>query len=119
MHRHTISFKNAFYGIWTALVTQVNVRIHFLLGSLVLLAAALLHLPLSSVLDLVLTIAIVLVAEMANTAIEALSDAVTREHNPYIKQAKDVAAGGVLLAAILAIIVGLIIFFPYILKIGN
>ncbi len=118
MHRHTISFKNAFYGIWTALTTQVNVRIHFLIASIVLVSAALLHLPLSSILDLILTISIVLMAEMANTAIEALADAVTTEQNPYIKVAKDVAAGGVLLTAILAIIVGLIIFVPY-LKMGN
>lgn len=112
-HHHTISFKNAFVGIWTALTTQANVRIHFLAGSLVLILAAFLHLPLSSILDLVLMIAIVLMAEMGNTAIEALSDAVTTKPDPNIKIAKDVAAGGVLLTAILALIVGLIIFVPH------
>ena len=113
--RHTISFHNAFAGIWTAVTTQNNLRIHFLLGSLVLFAAAYLRLSIENVLVLVLAIALVMVAEMVNTALEFLSNAVTLEQNHFIKHAKDVSAGAVLLSAIFAVLIGLMIFIPALL----
>jgi diacylglycerol kinase len=112
MLKHTISFKNAFTGIWTAITTQTNIRIHVLVGSVVLFAAAYLQIPLAEILVLILTIALVLLAEMVNTSIEFLSDSVTLEHREYIKHTKDVAAGGVLLTTIFAVCIGLIIFIP-------
>lgn len=115
MLRHTISFKYAFTGIWTALTTQLNLRIHFVIGSAVLLGAVYFRLNLTEILILILTIAIVIVTEMVNTSIEFLADGVTREHQEYIKHAKDVSAGAVLLSAIFAIIIGAIIFLPKIL----
>ena len=62
---------------------------------------------------LVLAMAIVWVAEAVNTAIEFLSNAVTEEHNLLIKKAKDTAAASVLLAALAAVIIGLLVFLPY------
>jgi diacylglycerol kinase len=115
MLKHTISFQNAFRGIWTAITTQTNIRIHFVVASLVLLTAVYLHLSIFDILVLVLTISIVMLAELINTSIEFLSDAVTLEHNEYIKQAKDVSAGAVLLSAIFAAIIGLMIFIPKII----
>lgn len=115
MQKHTISFQNAFRGIWTALSTQANIRIHFILASLVIFAAVYLQLSISHILVLVLTISMVILAEMLNTAIEFLSDAVTLEDNVYIKQAKDVSAGAVLISAIFAVIIGLVVFVPKIL----
>lgn len=115
MHKHTISFTHAFRGIWTALQTQTNLRIHFTIAALVLVAATVLRSSIFDIFVLVLTIMIMLFAEMVNTAIEFLADAVTLEHDPFIKQAKDVAAGGVLLAAIFAILIGLMVFLPKII----
>lgn len=115
MRKHTISFINAFKGIWTAVITQPNLRIHFVIGSLVLLFAAYFQLTFDKVVDLILAIMIVMVAEMANTAIEFMSDAVTLEHNEKIKFAKDVSAGAVLVAAIFAVIIGILIFLPELL----
>lgn len=57
-------------------------------------------------------IAMVLAAEIFNTAIENLSDAVTKEQNPHIKKTKDLAAASVLITAFFAFIIGLIIFLP-------
>lgn len=112
MLRHTISFRYAFTGIWTALTTQLNLRLHFLVGSLVLLGSVYFRLNLTEILVLILTISLVMVTEMVNTAIEFLANGVTLEHQEYIKHAKDVSAGAVLLSAIFATLIGLIIFLP-------
>lgn len=113
--QHTISFRNAFKGIWTAVTTQNNLRVHFFVGSLVLFGAAYLRLSIQHVLVLVLAISQVMVAEMVNTALELLSNAVTLEHNNFIKYAKDVSAGAVLLSAIFATLIGFMIFIPAVL----
>lgn len=115
MLKHTISFKNAFAGIWTAVTTQANIRIHFIIGSLVLFAAVYFQIPLAEILVLIITISLVMLAEMVNTSIEFFCDAITLEKNPYIKQAKDVSAGAVLISAIFAILIGLMVFVPKIL----
>ena len=115
MSKHTISFKNAFIGIWTAITTQANIRIHFIIASLVMLAAVYLEVSLDQVLDLVVAISIVMLAEMVNTSIEFLCDAVTLEHNENIKRAKDVSAGAVLISAIFAALIGLVVFIPKLL----
>jgi diacylglycerol kinase (ATP) len=112
MHKHVISFSHAFAGIWLAITSQANIRIHVLVGSVVLLLATYLNIPFAEILVLILTIAMVLLAEMINTAIEFLADGVTLEHQEYIKHTKDVAAGAVLLTVIFAVCIGLIIFVP-------
>lgn len=112
MKKHTISFLNAFKGIWTAIITQVNIRIHFVIGSLVLFLAAYLHLSLDQIIDLLIAVSLVMVAEMVNTSIEFMSDAVTLSENVNIKHAKDISAGAVLMSAIFAALIGLIIFVP-------
>jgi len=66
---------------------------------------------------LALAIALVLVVEALNTAVEQACNAITRNYNPAIKAAKDVAAGAVLIAAITAAIIGASVFIPYLL--GN
>jgi diacylglycerol kinase (ATP) len=61
---------------------------------------------------LALAIGLVWVAEMVNTCIERLADHVTKERHPEIKLIKDLAAGAVLVAAIIAVIAGAFIFIP-------
>lgn len=115
MKKHTISFINAAKGIWTAIITQPNIRIHFVIGSLVLFAAAYLQLPLDRIIDLLIAISLVMTAEMINTSLEFMSDAITLENNESIKWAKDVSAGAVLLSAIFAALIGLMVFLPVII----
>lgn len=112
MLKHTISFKNAFAGIWTAITTQANIRIHFLVASIIIGFSVYFEVTHTELLVLILTICMVMIVEMINTSIEFLCDAITLEHNEYIKYAKDVSAGAVLLSAIFATLVGLIIFIP-------
>lgn len=110
--RQALSFTHAFRGIWTAVTTQPNLRFHVLIGSIILYAASYLRSSIAEILVLFLTIALVMTVEMVNTAIEFACNAITLKYNPYIKQAKDVSAGAVLMATIFAIIIGLMIFIP-------
>jgi diacylglycerol kinase (ATP) len=64
---------------------------------------------------IVITIAAVWTAEALNTSLEFLADASSPEFHPLIKKAKDVAAGGVLIAALGSVIVGLLVFGPRLL----
>jgi diacylglycerol kinase len=61
---------------------------------------------------IVLTIGFVFVAELFNTVVEAVIDLVTEEYRPLAKTAKDVAAGAVLIAAVTAVIVGVLLLGP-------
>lgn len=112
IHKHKISFVHAFSGIWIALTTQVNIRIHFLVGSIVLFLSVYLSISPDQIVALVMAVSMVMLAEMINTALEFMSDAVTLEHDENIKMAKDVAAGAVLLTSIFAAVIGMFIFIP-------
>lgn len=107
------SFRYALEGLIYTVVTQRNMRIHYIIALGVLLLS--LYLPVSKmeVLILFVTIIIVLFAELINTVVETVVDMITKEYHPLAKIAKDVAAGAVLLTAGLAVIVGISIFYPY------
>ena len=109
-----VAFRYAFAGIRYLLWTQRNAKIHIALG-LAAVALGLLRIERGEWLALVLTIALVLVAEGVNTAVEAVVDLASPGYHPLAKTAKDVAAGTVLLAAIASVIVGLIVFLPRLL----
>jgi diacylglycerol kinase len=109
------SFGHAFAGIGHGLRTQANMRIHFLAAAGVIAAGLLLQISPSEWAILVVTIMIVMSAELFNTAIEAMVDRVGREPHPLSKVAKDTAAGAVLIGAIGSVIVGLLIFGPRLL----
>jgi undecaprenol kinase len=106
------SFRCAFAGLWHALRTQRNARIHLSIAIMVVLVGVALKLTQCEWAIICLTIGFVFVAEMFNTVLEAVTDLVTEEYHPLAKQAKDVAAGAVLLAAIIAVAVGLLVLGP-------
>jgi len=106
------SFRYAFAGLWRALRTQRNLRIHFLAAMAVTAMGLWLHLDALRWAVLALTIALVFFAEMVNTVTEAAIDLVTEEYHPLAKVAKDVSAGAVLVTAVAAVVVGLLILGP-------
>lgn len=108
------SFGFALAGIIYALKDSRNLKIHVSIASLVLVASFLLGLTKPDKIIILLVIILVIASEMINTAIEEMVDLITNEHKEEAKRAKDVAAGMVLVAAIGAIIVGVVIFYPYI-----
>ena len=109
---HPLSgFKHAQDGVWHCFRTQRHMRFHFFTLVAVLLSGLLLNLDNRDMLVLLFAITLVIVAEMFNTAIEAAVDMVTENYHPVAKLAKDVAAGAVLIAAMNAVIAGVLIFF--------
>jgi len=104
------SFHYAWEGIQFCFDTQRHMRVHFTLAVLVLLAAWTVGVEGSEFMHLMAAIAIVLIAEMLNTALEACVDLIVQGYDPRAKVVKDVAAGAVLFAAIYAISVAIIVF---------
>jgi len=107
------SFGFATEGVLTAVRTQRNMRIHLAAFALMLITALLLRLEHRELAVLLAVSFLVLIAEMANTALEALVDLVMPHYHPKAKVAKDVGAGAVLLAALNALIVGVLLFLPH------
>jgi len=107
------SFRFALEGLKYTLVTQRNMRIHYLAALGVLLLSLYLPLSKTEVLLLFVAIVLVLVAELFNTVVEAVVDMITKDFHPLAKVAKDVAAGAVLLTAGFAVVVGVSVFYPY------
>ena len=110
------SFKFAFNGLWLLIRDEHNARIHFVIAILTITAGFYFSISAIEWLILILTIGFVFVTEFFNSAIEALADNISEEEDPNIKKSKDLAAGGVLFAAIISVIVGLIIFGPRFLE---
>lgn len=108
------SFRSAFAGFFYCLRTQRNFRLHLLVTILVLGLAYLLRIERVEISILLLTILLVLTLEMINTAAEALIDLVAPDGKEKARIVKDVAAAAVLVAAIGVMIIGIIIFYPYI-----
>jgi len=106
-------FGYAFHGVWYTFRTQRNIRVHLAAALLITIAGLLLHVSALEFALLYTAIASVFVAEMFNTVIEICVDLAQPEYHPLAKIAKDVAAGAVLLSAILAVIIGLFVLGPH------
>lgn len=109
------SFKYAFEGIKSSLKTERNIKIHFSMMVLVIVAGILLDISTYEWMICIILFGMVIGGELINTAIEEVTDLVTTEINPKAKLAKDIAAGAVLIMAITSAIIGLIIFIPKII----
>lgn len=105
-------FAYAALGIKYALFTQRNMKIHFVAALLVLGLATYFKVETIEWLFLLLAITLVIMAEMFNTAIEAVVDLYVQDYHPLARIAKDVAAGAVLVTALGALAVGCIVFLP-------
>jgi diacylglycerol kinase (ATP) len=104
------SFNFALEGIIHVLRTQRNMRIHFLVAVIVLVAAVAIGVSKLELIALLLAIAFVFIAEMINSAIEQAIDVATTSFDPLAKLAKDIAAGAVLIATVNAVAIGYLVF---------
>ncbi len=111
------SFAYAINGLRILIKTQHNMWVHLVITLLVLMLGAVFKVSATDWVLLIISITLVWLAEALNTAIEFLADAVTLEHNALIGKAKDVAAGAVLIASIGAAIIGVVVFYPYLLAV--
>ncbi|MBL7930579.1 MAG: diacylglycerol kinase family protein [Bacteroidia bacterium] len=110
------AFVYAFSGLWQVTKREAHIRIHLL--ATVLVVSAGFYFGLSSVewVCICACIALVFCLEIINTAIEKLCDLVMPDQHPTIKYIKDISAAAVLIACGFAVVTGLIIFLPYLLK---
>lgn len=109
------SFGFATAGIGYLVRTQPNFRVHLLATVAVLGVALLVGASNVEIAVMLLAIGLVLLGEACNSALEAVVDLASPEIHPLAKIAKDVAAGGVLLAAVIAAATGLIVLGPRLL----
>lgn len=110
------SFYFAIVGIGFAIKTQRNMKIHAFALIIVVVAGLWLNLSRIEWPIVLIMVGLVIISEMLNTAIEALVDLETQEYHPLAKTAKDVAAGAVLIASIISILIGVFIFGPKLLE---
>ena len=111
------SFTYPIKGLKYAYRNEQNLAVDVGIALLVILAGFIFRVSVSEWAILLLTIGLVISCELINTAIEAVVDLVTEEYHPLAKVAKDTSAAAVFIFAIIAIIVGLIIFLPKLLAI--
>ena len=116
MGRNTLpeSFYYAIVGVVSVFKSERNMKIHCIAALVVVFLACLVNVTHFEWALLVITIFFVLVAETINTAIEKTVDLVTETYHPLAEKAKNIAAGAVLLSAANAVIMAVIIFWPYV-----
>ena len=107
------SFGYAWRGVLVLLREQPHARLHLLATALAVGLGLWLDLDRADWQSLLLTIALVWLAEGLNSALEYLGDAAVPEHHPLVGKAKDVAAGAVLICSLFALAMAALIFPPY------
>jgi diacylglycerol kinase (ATP) len=109
-HSLLVSFNYAIEGLIHVLRRERNMRVHFALSTVVLVLAFIYDVSRLELMALMIAISFVLIAEMVNTAIEEMIDLSTKGYDPRAKIAKDVAAGAVLIASVVAATIGYLVF---------
>ena len=105
------AWKNAFNGIIYATTTQGNIKKQLIIAVVVVIISLFFNLSKAEFLCFLFTIVLILFAEMVNTAIETVVDLYVDVYHPKAKIAKDVAAGGVVITTINAVIVAYLLLF--------
>jgi undecaprenol kinase len=110
------SFIFAYTGIIKTFKSEQNFKIHIMISVIVILTADTLDFSALRMTVLLIVIGIVLALELMNTAVEKTVDLITLERHPLAKEAKDAAAGAVLVFSIFAVIIGVLLFIEPLLK---
>ncbi|NLV74592.1 MAG: diacylglycerol kinase family protein [Chloroflexi bacterium] len=110
------SFRCAWEGLIHAWRSERNLQIHICAAGLVIIAGLVLRIDVLRWAVLLLTIGAVISAELLNTSLELVIDALIQKPHPAAKAAKDVAAGAVLFVSIIAVVIGLLILLPALLQ---
>ena len=113
------SFGYAFQGIFNTIRTERNIKIHCAAAILVTIFGIWLQISKTEWMICFILFGLILALELVNTAVEATVDLFTEERKPFAKKAKDAAAGAVLIAAIFAVVIGILIFIPKLLDVAG
>ena len=111
------AFHNAIRGILIAFKNERNLQVQMVIATVVIVAGIVFELNITEWAIISISISFVIVTEMLNTAIENTLNRISLEEHPLTRNAKDVAAGAVLISCIAAVVIGCLIFIPKIL--GN
>lgn len=103
-------------GLREMVLNHNNFRFQIMIGLLTAVAGFFFQVNFSEWMALILISCLVLIAEMANSSIESVVDLITKERKKEAKKAKDIAAGMVLLASGLSIIIGILVFASHLFE---
>jgi len=117
MNRLRRSFSYAIQGILYSIASEPNIKIHLLAAIAAVIMGLIVNLARLEWALLNITIFMVLAAETINTAVERSIDLFSTKQHPLAKIVKDLAAGGVLLTAVNAVVIACILFGPYLIGI--
>ena len=109
------SFLYAVQGIFVSIGDQRNLKVQILVALITVGAGFYFRITATEWCAILLTIALVIGLEMMNSAVENLVDLVTRKQDPLAGKVKDIAAGAVLFASIIAVIIGVLVFKKYLM----
>lgn len=112
MNKQIKSFTYALNGIRKAFGSEINLKIHFIFVFAVVVCGIVFKIDTFEWIACLICFALVIAAEMLNTAIEGIVNLVSPEKNEAAGRIKDISAGAVLICAVFSAIVGLIIFVP-------
>ena len=107
------SFTYAFRGLFKTLREEQNLQIQSLVALVVLILGWYFKIKNGEWLVLVIVIGLVILMELINSAVERITDVLKPRLDSYVKEIKDIMAATVMLASTMAVVVGLIIFIPY------
>ena len=116
LKKRIVSFRNAWNGILYGFKSEIHFRFHVSAAFIAITLAVFFKITRIEWMIVLLCIAAVLSSELLNTAVERICDRITKDHDPLIGNAKDLAAGSVLIISAITLIIGAIIFTPYIVQ---
>lgn len=117
LNRLLKSYGYAIKGLFKTFREEQNLKIQILTSLIVLILGIYFSISRTEWAILTLVVCLVLTAEITNSAVERITDVLKPRINTYVKEIKDIMAAAVLLSSIAAVIIGVIIFFPYVYKI--
>lgn len=106
----TEKFNVAFEGIFETIRTERHMKFHCFCTIVIFIFSLFLDIGKYEALAIIISVSLIWVAELFNTAIESCVDMITEKYHPLAKRAKDIAAGAVLITALNALFVGYIVF---------
>ena len=113
------SFFYSFRGLKKVFFEEQNFKIQLIAAGLVFVLGIYFGITTLEWIAIVLVSGMVLIAEIINSAIERITDALKPRLDNYVKEIKDIMSGAVMLASIIAIIIGILVFYPYFIHIVN
>jgi len=114
--KRVVGFRYAWAGLKTVVKKESNFQLHLVAMTIVVAAGFFFHLSLIEWAVILLTIGLVLITEMINSVIERVMDFIQPGYDERIKEIKDIAAGVVLVTALISVVVGILIFGPKIMQ---